>query len=67
MSAGTLSVAVASPANPVTRSIRDWLVVAQRNLIRMTRIPDRVRSCRSGPVSPRIRDQRSNTWKEQVK
>jgi hypothetical protein len=37
-------------------SVRDSLVVAKRNLIRMTRIPNPVRSSQSGSISPRIRD-----------
>jgi ABC transporter DrrB family efflux protein len=40
VSAGTDAVPVAAPANPVVQSVRDSLVVAQRNLIRMGRIPE---------------------------
>ncbi|MFE7762059.1 ABC transporter permease [Streptomyces sp. NPDC057438] len=36
------TVRVAPPGNPITRSLRDSLVVAQRNLIRMSRIPEMV-------------------------
>ncbi|MFC9849325.1 ABC transporter permease [Streptomyces sp. NPDC060223] len=42
MSAVTDAVQVAAPANPVGQSIRDSLVVAKRNLIRMSRIPEMV-------------------------
>ncbi|MFE1265181.1 ABC transporter permease [Streptomyces albogriseolus] len=40
MSAVTESVRVASPGNAFSRSVRDSLVVAKRNLIRMVRIPE---------------------------
>lgn len=40
MSAVTESVRVASPGNAFSRSVRDSLVVAKRNLIRMMRIPE---------------------------
>ncbi|GHE64686.1 ABC transporter permease [Streptomyces capitiformicae] len=42
MSAVTDAVRVAPPGNPITQSIRDSLVVAKRNLIRMSRIPEMV-------------------------
>ncbi|MDH6624867.1 ABC-2 type transport system permease protein [Streptomyces sp. LBL] len=42
MSAVTDAVRIGAPANPVTQSIRDSLVVAKRNLIRMSRIPEMV-------------------------
>ncbi|MGW2935797.1 ABC transporter permease [Streptomyces sp. NPDC001156] len=42
MSAGTDTVTAAAPANPLGQSVRDSLVVAKRNLIRMTRIPEMV-------------------------
>ncbi|MET8635325.1 ABC transporter permease [Streptomyces sp. NPDC004096] len=42
MSAVTDTVAAAAPANPISQSVRDSLVVAKRNLIRMTRIPEMV-------------------------
>ncbi len=42
MSALTDAVRVAPPMNPVSQSIRDSLVVAKRNLIRMSRIPEMV-------------------------
>ncbi|WP_200308169.1 ABC transporter permease [Streptomyces adelaidensis] len=42
MSAVTGAVRVAPPGNPIIRSIRDSLVVAKRNLIRMSRIPEMV-------------------------
>ncbi|MFF4351566.1 ABC transporter permease [Streptomyces sp. NPDC001530] len=42
MSAVTDAVQVAAPSNPLGQSIRDSLVVAKRNLIRMSRIPEMV-------------------------
>ncbi|MFC3575947.1 ABC transporter permease [Streptomyces yaanensis] len=42
MSAATDAVPVAAPTNPFGQSVRDSLVVAKRNLIRMTRIPEMV-------------------------
>lgn len=42
MSAATDAVPVAAPRNPVGQSVRDSLIVAQRNLIRMSRIPEMV-------------------------
>ncbi|MFI7402907.1 ABC transporter permease [Streptomyces sp. NPDC049541] len=42
MSAVADTARVAPPANPVSQSIRDSLVVAKRNLIRMSRIPEMV-------------------------
>ncbi|MFE6284849.1 ABC transporter permease [Streptomyces sp. NPDC057877] len=42
MSAVTDSVRIAAPSNPVTQSVRDSLVVAKRNLIRMSRIPEMI-------------------------
>ncbi|MPY59086.1 ABC transporter permease [Streptomyces spongiae] len=42
MSAATDAAPVAAPANPISQSIRDSLVVAKRNLIRMSRIPEMV-------------------------
>ncbi|MFF4017467.1 ABC transporter permease [Streptomyces sp. NPDC001843] len=42
MSAVTDAVPVAAPRNPVGQSVRDSLIVAQRNLIRMSRIPEMV-------------------------
>ncbi|AVH56826.1 MULTISPECIES: ABC transporter permease [Streptomyces] len=42
MSAVTDAVQVAAPSNPFGQSIRDSLVVAKRNLIRMSRIPEMV-------------------------
>ncbi|WP_438303275.1 ABC transporter permease [Streptomyces sp. HUAS TT11] len=42
MSAVTDTVTAAAPANPISQSVRDSLVVAKRNLIRMTRIPEMV-------------------------
>ncbi|MFJ2827769.1 ABC transporter permease [Streptomyces sp. NPDC087263] len=40
MSAVTDAVQVTAPTNPVGQSIRDSLVIARRNLIRMSRIPE---------------------------
>jgi ABC-2 type transport system permease protein len=42
VSAVTDSARAARPASPFTQSIRDSLVVAQRNLIRMLRIPEMI-------------------------
>ena len=42
MSAVTDTVRVAPTANPVSQSIRDSMVVAKRNLIRMSRIPEMI-------------------------
>ncbi|MEU7055414.1 ABC transporter permease [Streptomyces sp. NPDC046197] len=42
MSAVSDTARVAAPGNAVSQSIRDSLVVAQRNLIRMSRIPEMV-------------------------
>ncbi|MFH8977196.1 ABC transporter permease [Streptomyces sp. NPDC017890] len=42
MSADTDATRVAAPANPLGQSVRDSLVIARRNLIRMTRIPEMV-------------------------
>ncbi|KOG32757.1 ABC transporter permease [Streptomyces resistomycificus] len=42
MSAVTDAARITAPGNPVTQSIRDSLVVAKRNLIRMSRIPEMV-------------------------
>lgn len=40
MSAATEAVPATAPGNPVGRSVRDSLIVARRNLIRMSRIPE---------------------------
>lgn len=42
MTATTDVMPVAAPVNPIAQSIRDSLVVAKRNLIRMSRIPEMV-------------------------
>ncbi|WP_369233623.1 ABC transporter permease [Streptomyces sp. R21] len=42
MSAVTDAVPTAAPMNPIGQSVRDSLVVAKRNLIRMSRIPEMV-------------------------
>lgn len=44
MSAATDTAPVTASANPIGQSVRDSLVIARRNLIRMTRIPNLVRS-----------------------
>lgn len=40
MSAVSESARAVAPANPFSRAVRDSLIVAQRNLIRMVRIPE---------------------------
>jgi hypothetical protein len=67
VSAVTDAVPIAAPTHPVVQSVRDSLVVAKRNLIRMSRIPDPVRSCQSGSISPRIQDLHVSARKEQAK
>jgi len=67
VSAATDAVPVAAPSSALGQSVHDSLVVARRNLIRMSRIPNPVRVYRSGCTSPRIRDRRLNSLKEQVK
>jgi ABC-2 type transport system permease protein len=42
MSAVSDAVRIAPPGNPISQSVRDSLVVAKRNLIRMSRIPEMV-------------------------
>lgn len=42
MSAATDAAPVTAPAHPLGQSVRDSLVIARRNLIRMTRIPEMV-------------------------
>ncbi|GLP68045.1 transport permease protein [Streptomyces sp. TUS-ST3] len=42
MSAVTDTARVAAPGNPIGQSVRDSLVVAKRNLIRMSRIPEMI-------------------------
>ncbi|MEU0025401.1 ABC transporter permease [Streptomyces sp. NPDC006335] len=42
MSAVTDTARVAAPGNPLSQSVRDSLVLAKRNLIRMSRIPEMV-------------------------
>ncbi|GAA2578037.1 MULTISPECIES: ABC transporter permease [Streptomyces] len=42
MSAATDTAPVTASANPIGQSVRDSLVIARRNLIRMTRIPEMV-------------------------
>ncbi|WP_406255540.1 hypothetical protein [Streptomyces griseoaurantiacus] len=59
MSAATDTAGSAVPLRPgsaIGQSVRDSLVVAKRNLIRMARIPHPVRSYQSGFISPRIRN-----------
>ncbi|MGW7264104.1 ABC transporter permease [Streptomyces sp. NPDC054842] len=42
MSAATDTVQISAPGNALTQSVRDSLVIAKRNLIRMSRIPEMV-------------------------
>ncbi|GLW44844.1 transport permease protein [Streptomyces sp. NBRC 14336] len=42
MTAATDAVPVTAPAHPLVQSFRDSLVVAKRNLIRMSRLPDMI-------------------------
>ncbi|WP_275463170.1 integral membrane transport protein [Streptomyces noursei] len=56
MSAFDQATGAAAARNPqprggLARSVRDALVVARRNLIRMLRIPNRVRPARLGSIS----------------
>ncbi|MEU5538623.1 integral membrane transport protein [Streptomyces sp. NPDC020362] len=67
MSAVTGSAPTAAPGNSSGRPVRDSLIVAKRNLIRMSRIPNSVRSHRPGFISPRIQDPQPHAVKEQVK
>ncbi|MFD8230424.1 integral membrane transport protein [Streptomyces sp. NPDC059696] len=67
MSAVTDTVRVAPAANPVSQSIRDSMVVAKRNLLRMSRIPNPVRSGRSGLISSRTRELHVSAGKGQAK
>ena len=67
MSAVTDASPIAAPSSALGQSVHDSLVVARRNLIRMSRIPNPVRAYRSDCTSPRTRDRRPNELKEQVK
>ena len=67
MSALTDAVRVAPATNPISQSFRDSMVVAKRNLIRMSRIPNPVRSYRSGLISSRTRELHVSVGKEQAK
>ncbi|MFH8659977.1 integral membrane transport protein [Streptomyces afghaniensis] len=67
MSAVTDTVRVAPATNPVSQSIRDSMVVAQRNLIRMSRIPNLAGAYPSRFTSPRVRGQHVSAWKGQAK
>ena len=67
MSAVTDAAPVAAPSSALGQSVHDSLVVAKRNLIRMSRIPNPVREYRSDCTSLRNRDRRPNALKEQVK
>jgi hypothetical protein len=67
VSAVTDAVPATAPQGTVVQSVRDSLVIARRNVIRMTRIPNPVRSSQSGSISPRVRDRRPNAMKEQAK
>lgn len=55
--AGDSPVRTARPRGGVSRSVRDSLVVAKRNLIRMMRIPNRVRPSGLGFTSQRGHEQ----------
>ncbi|MCX4421798.1 integral membrane transport protein [Streptomyces mirabilis] len=67
MSAVTDAVPATAPQGTVVQSVRASLVIARRNVIRMTQIPNPVRSSQSGSISPRVRDRRPNAMKEQAK
>jgi hypothetical protein len=67
VSAVTEAVPVAAPSSAIGQSVHDSLVVAKRNLIRMSRIPNPVRSCWPGSISPRTRDLHVSARKEQAK
>ncbi|OLZ70869.1 integral membrane transport protein [Streptomyces sp. IMTB 2501] len=67
MTTVTEAVRVAPPGNPLSRSFHDSMVVAKRNLIRMSRIPDPVRSGRSGFISSRTRELHVSAGKGQAK
>ncbi len=67
MSALTDAVRVAPAANPVSQSIRDSVVVAKRNLIRMSRIPNPVHGASMRFSSLRAHGQRLSGGKGQPK
>ncbi|MER7984216.1 hypothetical protein ABTY53_01215 [Streptomyces noursei] len=54
--AGAATTRHPQPHGGLVRSVRDALVVAQRNVIRMLRIPNRVRSSQLGFIPPGSRD-----------
>ncbi|EMF54646.1 integral membrane transport protein [Streptomyces sp. SID5476] len=61
------AVHVVPPGNPITQSVRDSLVVAKRNLIRMSRIPNPDRSCRPGSISQHAAGRYVSAGKEEAK
>ena len=67
MSAVPDALRVAPTTNPLSQSFRDSMVVAKRNLIRMSRIPNPVRSGRSGFVSSRTGELHVSARKGQAK
>ncbi|MFI0807643.1 integral membrane transport protein [Streptomyces echinatus] len=67
MSTVTEAVPVVAPGNPLGRSVRDLLIVARRNLIRMSRIPNPAGAYPSRFISPRTRDLHVSAGKEQAK
>ncbi|WP_079056207.1 integral membrane transport protein [Streptomyces caeruleatus] len=67
MSAVTDAVRVAPAANPFSQSVRDSMVVAKRNLIRMSRIPNPVHGASIRFSSPRAHGQRVSGGKGQPK
>jgi hypothetical protein len=67
MSAVTQAVRVVVPGNRFSQSVRDSLVMAKRNLVRMTRIPNLVRPSRPGFISPGIGNRRLNALKGEAK
>jgi ABC-2 type transport system permease protein len=67
MSALTDTVRVAPATNPISQSFRDSMVVAKRNLIRMSRIPNPVHGASIQFSSPPAHGQRLSGGKGQPK
>ncbi len=67
MSALTDAVRVAPSTNPISQSLRGSMVVAKRNLIRMSRIPNPVRGASIQFSSPRAHGWRVSGGKGQPK
>ncbi|MEU4655265.1 integral membrane transport protein [Streptomyces sp. NPDC023723] len=63
MSARTHTVRIEPPRSRAVQSVKDSLVVARRNLIRMTRIPNLVRSVGSRFHSSGSLDRRPSAGK----